>query len=101
MKRGYYNIFLRDIKNKISMDRLISKIVGISKINLLTLMSKTRRRNVVYARHAIVFYAVKEGYGYSEIGRKFNKTHATIISSYKKACELIDTNNKDFLKLIL
>lgn len=66
------------------MDKIISAVCNELKITLDDLSGKTRLGEVVCARH-IIFYLLRSNkYGIVQIGRLFNRDHATVLY----ACEM-------------
>ena len=54
---------------------------------------KSQYQPTPIARQVYWHYLKKNGYGYCEIGRMFNKTHPTIIYGIKNIQNMIETNN--------
>lgn len=61
--------------------------------------SKSRSRENAYPRQIAAYIAVEAGYGYSQIGRTLNVTHATIIWSKQRAYDHLLVKNEMFTKL--
>lgn len=71
-------------------------LIGIVEFKLgVDLRSPTRKREVVYYRHAVAFILYNNAdMGLSEIGRLLGKTHATIINSVKEVKNLIECGDR-------
>ncbi len=66
-------------------------------IDLYNLNQPDRYRYFLY-RRAYLYYILKiNGITLIEIGKLFNKTHATIINGLKVHNSMMDTKNKDYL----
>lgn len=85
---------LRDLKHGIFPDRSLGKIRMRAIVNAVsnrfgipvaTLLSVTRTKRIVYARH-IAFYCINEltGMTLAEIGRRIAYDHTTIMSAVRK-----------------
>lgn len=70
------------IENKL-IDDLINESASISKTNYKNVMSRNRERKNIEARQMIFGILKDSGWGWSEIGKVFDKNHASIINSYK------------------
>ena len=68
--------------------------------NLDTMCAKTRKREVVSKRQAMIYLLNWYGFGYSELGRFFLHNHATMIHSVRTVENDMLTNNqlKDFIR---
>jgi len=61
--------------------------------------SKSKARENAYPRQIAAYVAVEAGYGYSQIGRTLNVTHATIIWSKQRAFDHLMVKNEMFTKM--
>ena len=67
------------------------------------LKSDSRLREIVTPRQVYWHYLKSKGFGESEIGRMFNKNHATVIYGIDRVRELIDSGDlyvKNYLNVI-
>jgi chromosomal replication initiation ATPase DnaA len=79
---------------------LYSKKAGLS---VRDLKSKTRITEIVIPRQVYWYYLKKNKYSYSEIGRMFQKGHATVIHGIKRVNDLIyakDSYAERYLKIL-
>ncbi len=70
---------------------LVRKIKTLIKDDDLT--RKRRDRHLVHKRIFLFSMLKKKGYTYSEIGKLFNLTHATIMHGIKRHQELVELND--------
>lgn len=67
-----------------------------------TLQSKTRKREVVFARQLIMYFLVEHTKeSWAQIAAHYGKDHATAMHAYKTINNLIDTDRKIKAKIIL
>ena len=69
-------------------------------IPVSAIYSKSRKTEVVTARQVYWRLMLNNGFSYSEIGRFFNKNHATIIHGISKINDFISVNDS-YLKRYL
>ncbi len=77
-----------------ALDDILAIISDTLELPMEALKAKTRRRQVVYARHLFSHIATKV-YTHSAVdtGRFLNQDHTTILHSQKVVSDLIDTND--------
>ena len=76
---------------------LISKL-GVDCVEVL---SKSRKANLCNVRHACMYHLYQRGNSLSEIGRRFNRTHATVIHSINKVEDLISIRDYAIIELLI
>ena len=92
-----------DYKSVTSLDDLFQTLISVLEkydpglIKYFTTDAKTRTADYCNYLHAFCYHARNLGYTYQKIGSYMNKNHATIIHSKRKAQELLDTNDAEFL----
>lgn len=83
LEKELRTIYFLGLADNLKVDRgileRIEKVAGMP----LSKLSQKRNSEMVDLR-CIIYFALKDHYGYSEIGRMFNKSHATIIHSVKR-----------------
>jgi chromosomal replication initiation ATPase DnaA len=57
------------------------------------ILGRSRRAEVVAARQVWWWYLRSYGRGYSEIGRQFDRDHATVLQGVKHVVELIEVGD--------
>lgn len=94
-KKNPYLFLLTNEVNYNTMDCLLKKISKFTNVDIQMILSKSRQREIVDARHLFVKLSFDRGYKHKEI-RKFigKKTHSSIIHSLKKVDELKELNEK-------
>ena len=66
------------------------------------LQSKSRKREIVFARQAVMFFLKRYSKETSErIGKHYNKDHATVIHALKAINNLIETDKRIFAKIAI
>lgn len=96
-------LILKDLKNHKPMKTkqeiiqdIINNVSEASGIDVKTLKSKTRKREVVIARQ-FAMYEIKNNFGQSiswkQVAEVFGKDHATAIHSYRTTENAIETND--------
>ncbi|MDR1120555.1 MAG: chromosomal replication initiator protein DnaA [Dysgonamonadaceae bacterium] len=81
-------------EKKITIEKIQDVVSGFYKIELRDIHSKSRKQEIVQARHLSMFLSKKyTGFSYSHIGLKIgNRDHATVLHACKTVQDAIDTN---------
>lgn len=88
------------IKVKVHIERIIEKICDVTGINPTTLSMRTRKREIVDARHIYCYIAKREtSLSLSKIGEPINRDHTSVLHAIKKIRNL-KNNNKQIRNLI-
>ena len=85
---------------------IINSILRKANISNKKLLTKTRKRKIVYVRHAITYYlrdlVLKGKLTWEEVAKLTGRTErSTVYNSLKRAEELILTNDSEFKKYLL
>jgi len=93
--------FIKNIKKEITIDQIQSVVSKYFQMDVQTLNSKTRRRNVVQARQLAMFFAKKyTTHSLQNIGSQIGKRdHATVLHACKTVGNLAETD-KQFRKFV-
>jgi hypothetical protein len=78
---------------------ILSKVIGVTSVSETDILGKSRKRDIVEARHVVRFLCIKSGMGYVDTARLTNCHHATVISSVRRVENLI-FSDKAFKKQI-
>jgi len=83
-------------KSQIRQDKIVKTVARYYQMTELDLLTKpTRKHDILIPRQiAWKFLYEKENMSYTEIGKLFGKTHATILSGIKKINNLMEVDNK-------
>lgn len=79
--------------------KIVLKELGVP---LTTMLSKNRRSEIIYNRHILAYFIHKYSkLGVTEIGKRLEKNHATIINSCKRIEDVIFCKDKDWYNKVV
>ncbi len=82
----------------IDLNTILKKTASAFGVTVEAMRSKTRKRNVVFARHAYCYFSrTRTKETFSTIGSYIVRDHATALFSVRVAKNLIETKHKEFL----
>ena len=83
-----------------SINSIVNSIVKETGIEFSKIQSRTRKRDILYARHLFCFFARKRTeMSYDAIGGIINRNHATVLHSVKLVEDLM-TYDRDFKEIV-
>jgi len=92
---NYYTIHITDAYQKLSLDECIAIIEKQTGISYQSMQGKTRKRDVVEARHLFFALATTHGNNSHEvIGEKINRDHSTVSFGIKNVHHIPDLIKK-------
>jgi chromosomal replication initiation ATPase DnaA len=82
---------------------MLSEICFYSEFSPSQVLGKTRKREIVYARHLLAFFLMKSGaFSLTRVGQKIGgRNHATIINSKRVAEDLLSVKDEIMYPLYL
>ena len=80
-------------------NRIINEICARTNIDVGKLKSTSRKREIIDARRAFMKVFSLEGMTSTQIGKIFNKDHASVLHSNKVHKDRCDVNDKDYVKM--
>ena len=91
------NQFIRTVKKEITLDYIKTVVCQSMNVDVTSLESKSRKRNIVQARQVAMYFAksLTKNYSLQHIGSHIaGRDHSTVLHSCKAVANMMDTDKK-------
>lgn len=88
-------VFSKKIELKLSFDDVVEFVCNVTGERERDVMKKNRKKELVTARHLIIYYSFNYcSISKTEISRRLNQDHTTILSAIKKVDNFLESGDR-------